>query len=184
MKNDFKKIKDTFLPDIMTATDATLSKVFKHLIATCEEDGFDVIKEFEVAMSRKRRKIVDYNEDDVNDVYKAYPSKCIVSGRGLGKCSRNKEQIGRLLKNTNKEKLIKTIRLYTEDCAKNKIYMKNFSTFLNNVPEYEEDRNERSLVFWELDGKRQKSGLKDFQDNLQSKGSKRVKFIGYANKRI
>ena len=184
MKNDFKTIKDSFLSEIMTSTDDRLGKVFKHLIAVCEEEEFDVLKEFEIAMSRKRKKDIDYNEDDVNDVYKAYPSKCIVSGRNLGKCSKNKEQIARLLKDTDKKKLIRAIEMYRADCEKNKIFMKNFSTFLNNVPEYEEDRNERSLVFWELDGKRQKSGLKDFQDNLQSKGPKRVKFIGYANKRI
>jgi len=77
------------------------------------------------------------SEDDINEVYAAYPSKCVVTGRPLGKSSSDKRKIERLLRDKTKEQLVKTIQRYVEDCKRDKVYMKNFSTFLNNLPDYD-----------------------------------------------
>ena len=74
--------------------------------------------------------------EEVDAVYSAYPTRCVVQGRNLGKSSADKKKIARLLKDNSKEKLIKTIERYVEDCKRDKVYMKNFGTFLNNLPEY------------------------------------------------
>lgn len=75
--------------------------------------------------------------EEVNAVYRAYPTKCPTSGRNLGKGMANKEKIGRLLKENTAEHLIKTIQLYVENCKSGKVWMQNFKTFLNNLPEYD-----------------------------------------------
>ena len=77
------------------------------------------------------------DKGDVDAVYSAYPTRCVVQGRNLGKSSADKKKIARLLKDNSKEKLIKTIERYVEDCKRDKVYMKNFGTFLNNLPEYD-----------------------------------------------
>ena len=76
------------------------------------------------------------DKDDVDAVYSAYPTRCVVQGRSLGKSSSDREKIARLLKDNSKEKLVQTIERYVEECKKDKVYMKNFGTFLNNLPEY------------------------------------------------
>ena len=75
--------------------------------------------------------------EEVDAVYSTYPTRCVVQGRNLGKSSADKKKIARLLKDNSKEKLIKTIERYVEDCKRDKVYMKNFSTFLSNPPEYD-----------------------------------------------
>ena len=77
------------------------------------------------------------DKDDVDAVYSAYPTRCVINSRSLGKSSADKKKIARLLKDNSKEKLIKTIERYVEDCKRDKVYMKNFSTFLSNPPEYD-----------------------------------------------
>lgn len=77
------------------------------------------------------------DKDDVDAVYSAYPTRCVINSRSLGKSSADKKKIARLLKDNSKEKLIKTIERYVEDCKRDKVYMKNFGTFLNNLPEYD-----------------------------------------------
>lgn len=88
------------------------------------------------------------SKDDVDEVYKAYPTKCIITGRSSGKSSKDKERIKRLLRKNTKEKLVSTVEKYLEDCKENKVYMKNFSTFLNNLPDYpdEEEKPESNTV--------------------------------------
>ena len=75
--------------------------------------------------------------EEVDAVYSAYPTRCVINSRSLGKSSADKKKITRLLKDNSKEKLIKTIERYVEDCKRDKVYMKNFGTFLNNLPEYD-----------------------------------------------
>lgn len=75
--------------------------------------------------------------EEVDAVYSVYPTRCVINSRSLGKSSADKKKIARLLKDNSKEKLIKTIERYVEDCKRDKVYMKNFGTFLNNLPEYD-----------------------------------------------
>lgn len=71
----------------------------------------------------------------VERIYKVYPTKCPVSGRPLGKCSKNKKQIETLLKTRTPEDIELTIREYIVECKNHGTYLKNFSTFLNQFPE-------------------------------------------------
>lgn len=74
---------------------------------------------------------------DIDEIYKAYPSRCPIQNRSLGKSHKDKDKIKALLKTNSKEKLLKTIELYASDCKKTGAYMKNLATFLNNLPDTE-----------------------------------------------
>lgn len=88
------------------------------------------------ALKKENNNINNY---DVEEIYKAYPTKCVTKGSLTYKSSKNKKQIEELLKTISKDDLIKTIEKYVEDCRKHKLFMKNFSTFLNNPPDYPDE---------------------------------------------
>lgn len=75
-------------------------------------------------------------EEAINRIYAIYPTKCPVSGRGTGKSSKDKKKIEILLRTRTEEEIAETIRQYLSDCAAHQSYIKNFSTFLNNFPDY------------------------------------------------
>lgn len=70
---------------------------------------------------------------EVEEIYKAYPTRCPVQGRNLGKCAKDKTRIKALLKVRSKESILAEIKRAKESGE----WMKNFSTFLNNIPETE-----------------------------------------------
>ena len=82
------------------------------------------------------------DNDSVNDIYNYYPSKCSVSNRSTGK-SRKKDckKIEQLLKEYSIDKLKSIIDRYKSECLNTKTYMKNFATFLNNIPDYDESHS-------------------------------------------
>lgn len=81
----------------------------------------------------------------IDRVYKAYPTKCPVAGRPTGKSSKDKEKIKRLLKLKTEEELISIIKRYVKECTESNVYLKNFSTFLNNLPDYTEEQDDTPL---------------------------------------
>lgn len=88
------------------------------------------------------------SNEDIEEVYAAYPSRCVVKGSPTGKSSKDKKRIEKLLKNKSKDELIETIEKYKNDCRKHKIYMKNFSTFLNNIPDYGDELKQSKKESW------------------------------------
>lgn len=78
-------------------------------------------------------------EDDefVERMYQMYPSKCPMRGTSLGKCSKDKERIRKLLKSYSKEDIEKVFKMEIGN-KYGKSYMQNFSTFLNNFPDPKE----------------------------------------------
>ena len=74
---------------------------------------------------------------DVEEVYKKYPTKCLINGNSTGKGAKDKTKIKALLKQHSKNELLETIELYVNDCVATNRFMKNFSTFLNNLPSLE-----------------------------------------------
>ena len=76
---------------------------------------------------------------EVEKIYKAYPTRDWSSGRSLGKCAKDKKRIAVLLRSKTADVLLKTIARYAEECKITDTYMKNFSTFLGNLPEYDFD---------------------------------------------
>ncbi len=75
-------------------------------------------------------------KEDAEEIYKLYPTTCLNTGRRTGKSTKDKEKIVRLLKKHTKEELKFTIQKYIELSVQDKTYMMNFSTFLNNLPDY------------------------------------------------
>jgi hypothetical protein len=93
----------------------------------------------------EKQKKTEELKNDVNEIYKMYPSRCLVSFRSLQKNSNNKIKIHNLLKNKKFTvyQLKRVIQNYLdeyEDKNSNdfKPNMKNFSTFLNNLPDPKE----------------------------------------------
>lgn len=81
-------------------------------------------------------------DKDVNDnvelIYNSYPSRCVVKGSSTGKTSKNKDKIKSLLKTISVDELSSTISWYVNECKSTNTYMKNFATFLNNLPDISE----------------------------------------------
>lgn len=78
-------------------------------------------------------------EDDIEIVYKAYPTKCPINGRSTGKCHKDKLSIGRILKTHSRDELVTLINNYVADCVNTNSYIKNFATFLNQLPDVTEN---------------------------------------------
>jgi hypothetical protein len=73
-------------------------------------------------------------ENRIDKIYTLYPSRDINDkNRSTGKCSKDKIKISKLL--SEGKDLEKLITQYILDCEKTKTYLKNFSTFLNQLPE-------------------------------------------------
>lgn len=103
-------------------------------------DSEDILKQEE---KEKVTKVTQKkNEDSVNRIYSIYPTKCPISGRSLGKCSKDKTKIASLLKTRTAEDIELTIREYIVDCKNHNTFLKNFGTLLNNLPEREEPKNQ------------------------------------------
>ena len=81
-------------------------------------------------------------DDDVETVYKRYPTKCPVRGTSTGKCTKNKLQIQKLLKDHSAADLLYIIDRYVRECTEGQVYIKNFSTFLNQLPDYGESQDD------------------------------------------
>ena len=75
-------------------------------------------------------------------LYAMYPSRCPVSRRATGKSSKDKERLERLLKANTEEELAYKIKRYVKECTEQDSYIKNFATFLNNLPDYSDTTNE------------------------------------------
>jgi len=76
--------------------------------------------------------------DAVERIYAIYPTKCPVRKQPTGKSAKDKDKIARLLATMSEQQLTQTITRYVDDCRKTGAYLKNFSTLLNNLPDYSE----------------------------------------------
>jgi hypothetical protein len=95
-------------------------------IAESEEE---TIKEEKPKVSK------DEGDDDfIEMIYSLYPTKCPKRGSSLGKSTKDKNRIRKLLKTYTKEQIEAVVRKEVED-KYGKAYMQNFSTFLNNFPD-------------------------------------------------
>lgn len=76
-----------------------------------------------------------HDEDEfIERMYKLYPTKCPKRGVSLGKGSKDKELIRKLLKTLSKEDIEKVINYEIKE-KYGKAYMSNFGTFLRNFPD-------------------------------------------------
>lgn len=73
-------------------------------------------------------------DEFVNRMYALYPANCPMRNHSLGKSSKDKNRIAKLLK-TYTESEIEMVIQHEIDEKYGKSYMQNFSTFLNNFPD-------------------------------------------------
>lgn len=95
-------------------------------------DNIEDIKE-DTNVSKKVTNII--RQEDVDYLYSLYPSKCPTKNKSNGKGANDKIKIRSLLKTMPKEELEFTIKAYVQQCTENGEWMKNFSTFLKNLPD-------------------------------------------------
>lgn len=83
--------------------------------------------------------ILKKSAEVIDRLYALYPGKSETreGPRSTGKCSKDKRRIAALLRDHTPEQLERIIKKYVEE-QRGK-YLKNFSTFLNNLPEDEEE---------------------------------------------
>lgn len=128
----------------------------------------------------------------IEKLYKSYPTKCPISGRSTGKTIKDKARIKNLLKTKTENEILKTIERYVEDCNNTKTYVKNFSTFLNNLPDYgdlEVEEKESAPVDWKTQNqieyekamefqRKQKESLERYERELEEERIRKCKELG------
>lgn len=144
----------------MERPEDVMAYLLAKLVAKKEKKTVDeVIKEALDATRPVRitaEKVIEIDEATVNRIYAMYPTTTDRGERGVtstGKCAKDKKRIINLLKTHTPEQLENAIKKYVEDTGGR--YLKNFSTFLNNIPE---DGLEEPTL--------------SFEDNLRAKGYK------------
>ena len=105
------------------------------------------LKEYKEEYNTSDTKVSSYSiqenkKEAAARLYALYPTKCPVSQRATGKSSKDKEKLERLLKEYTEEELAYKIQRYVKECTEQTSYIKNFSTFLNNLPDYSESNAE------------------------------------------
>lgn len=98
--------------------------------------------EYEIESEYKKENIIEISKDDIDKIYSAYPSKCIVKKSSTGKTTNNKSKIETILKKGtySVDQLLSIIDRYVKECKETNTFMKNFATFLNNIPDYTEQK--------------------------------------------
>ena len=105
------------------------------------------LKEYKEEYNTSDTKVSSYSiqenkKEAAARLYALYPTKCPVLQRSTGKSSKDKEKLERLLKDYTEEELAYKINRYVKECTEQTSYIKNFSTFLNNLPDYSESNAE------------------------------------------
>lgn len=83
---------------------------------------------------------VNVNVNDIEEIYNMYPSKCPIKNSSTGKSTSHKKKIKILLKEYSVEELKHKIEWYVTECKNSKTFLKNFGTFLNNLPDIEKNK--------------------------------------------
>jgi len=116
---------------------AVLKSVPKDATQIYYDSQVDAIVRMAENVFSKEKEEAHIPVEDIDSIYAEYPTRCVVTGRALGKSSSDKNKIERLLRDKTKEQMLLTIRRYVDECKADKVYMKNFGTFLNNFPDYD-----------------------------------------------
>lgn len=96
-------------------------------------------------------KPVKVSQEDIDKVYALYPQKCPFRNAYTGKCAKNKAQIETLIKKFGFENVYRRVETYVKESKKEGVYLKNFGTLLNNLPEYDttEEKQKDNLFNWQ-----------------------------------
>ena len=83
----------------------------------------------------EKEKYKEYINTCIETLYSIYPTRCTLRNTATGKGKKNKIQIEKLLAKNTFEELQEIFNLYLDDCKQGKKYLKDFTTFLNNLPD-------------------------------------------------
>lgn len=142
IRTSLKKLEKTKEINVITTNKNSIISVIKY------NDYQNLNDDDEIKIKTVKDSI---NKDSINNIYNSYPSNCVVKSTSTGKSSSNKTKIKSLLKQHSEEEIVSTINKYVTDCKKNNVYMKNFSTFLNNLPDYQTNPKE-TIYEWKWKG--------------------------------
>ena len=85
------------------------------------------------------------NETKVNEIYNIYPTSDINNNdRPTHKCSKNKKQIERLILNKTYDVVYTVLSGYVKECDDKKVWLKDFTTLLNQFPDENTYKPEKS----------------------------------------
>ena len=135
---------------------------------------------------KKQGHMTEHMEDEnvneiIDSIYSLYPNKCLVQKeRSLGKSKSDKIKIKTLLKTKTKEELKSVIEKYKIECVSGKVYMKNFATFLNNIPDYNSEDTEAKkdeILKFKSCGFSMTGNRNRFEQELQMYGAEKVFLI-------
>ena len=151
-------LKDKFVEKNGNFYNVKMKKVLKQRKLFCESRrgnrlGKTKIDKNHVKNMRKSQELLMENENrnkdkdtnkekDINIIYKSYPSKCPINESATGKSSKSKKKIENLLKKHTVEYLLDLQEKYLNDCVISNRYIKNYDTFLNNLPDPDQFKSE------------------------------------------
>jgi len=153
-------------------------------------ENFEIVNQNLDSWIKDHNKKPTINEEQINEIYELYPTKCPYKKSSTGKSLKDKDKIKTILKTKTFDEVKTIIQTYLEECEKSKTWLKNFSTFLNNLPEpiksdeqTEKIPNNDSIVVYTdadaFDPKREEKVRKEVFDDYVQRG-KPVNFIRYA----
>ena len=134
------------------------------LFPEIEVESIDINNKNKINISPKgkgkcERKGEDQIKQDVEKLYSLYPTKCPMRNSATHKGEKCKAKLKSLLTNHKAEELEAIIKRYVEETY-GKHYLKDFLSFLNNLPDYSEpeetkpkegDWRESKNTFWKKD---------------------------------
>lgn len=128
---------DTITSTVLTTTPVP-NQLLEHtnnIPRTNQLDVFDSQKKVPEKKELINKKVI--SESLVEEIYSLYPGKDVNNqGRTTGKGSNDKKKIEKVLRSGYPLK--NAIENYVRECARTKTYLKNFSVFLNNLPDEKE----------------------------------------------
>jgi len=146
-------------------------------------DG-NAIKDSKVKERKGKEIKINISQDDIESVYLAYPSKCPIKNSSTGKTKTDKDKIKSLLLTRSKDELLAVINSYVADCKKHDRFIKNFKTFLNNIPDIDIsepvlDKQKERIYIYYLPGIGERRGTKAEYDADVKQYGKDVFFDKY-----
>ena len=103
---------------------------------------------YEEQRAKRVRDASPIDEDDVLAIYAAYPARDPSNqNRSLCKCSKDKQRIRLLLRMYTKEELLQAIESEIKENIDTGKWLKNFSTFLNNLPDIHDDEPTQESIY-------------------------------------
>lgn len=131
----------------LNLTDFLLMLIAASMTKKSPKDIYAAYEAQRPATEPKKPSLHEYTEQDIHDIYRAYPSRDAANkNRRTGKSLADKDLIRRRLKTYTKEQIMEAIDDEVEENKHGK-WLKNFSTFLNNLPDIHDDEPTQESIY-------------------------------------